>query len=82
MLRSPYFETESLSGNGATDIDLQDTMLAVTFVDGAGSLQTSSGTVAMTRGRSAVVPAAAQAVRISVENGTCYLSRSRTVEVS
>jgi mannose-6-phosphate isomerase len=77
VLECPYFETEALTGTGCVDIPVKDTMVAITFVGGTGSLETAAGTVEMERGRSAVVPAAAGEVRVAVASGECYLSWSK-----
>ena len=56
---SSRFAVERWSGAGALVIPAMDTLLGVVCIAGAGELSTAGGAVAIRRGQSAVVPAAA-----------------------
>ena len=59
LLRTPWFEVDRLQGAGRFTLPAPATMTAFICVDGAARLATGTAGVALVRGRSAVVPAAA-----------------------
>lgn len=61
----PHFTVERWAGRGQIAVDGQDAMWALTCLAGAADVQTEAGSVELTRGYSAVVPARAGAFTIA-----------------
>lgn len=64
VLAWQHFVLERWAGRGALDLPPADTLLAIVCVAGAAELSSASGSVVVTRGQSAVIPAAAGRLRI------------------
>ena len=74
----PWFVVETWRGTGAMSLPAAGTMLALTAVGGAAEIETAEGAVRLTRGRSAVVPAAAGALSVLAESAHIIACRTHS----
>jgi mannose-6-phosphate isomerase len=64
VLAWPYFALERWAGRGVLELQPAGTLLAVVCVAGAAELSSAAGSIVISRGQSAVVPAAAGQLRV------------------
>lgn len=64
----PWFITERWRGTGTLRVAGSGTMLALTAVAGAATIQTPAGAISLRRGQSAVVPAKAGAIELDARD--------------
>jgi mannose-6-phosphate isomerase len=76
LLDTPHFAVEQWLGSGHSSLSNVRTMLAFTCLGGRAEIRTPLGSCVVPCGQSAVVPAAAGALELVLENATLFASRT------
>ena len=71
-----WFQVDCISGSGSTRLETRDRLLALTCVGGSASIGHADGELPLRCGESAVIPAAATAVDLRLQQATLYVTHS------
>lgn len=76
LIEWPYFLCEEWRGTGTLEVPPLGTLVGLTCTEGSLRVEGATGTLALHRGQSGVVPAAAGALRVAAEGATVFATRS------